>query len=45
MGASRPERKQLGMGVDFFSLLNGVKRTRGRGLHGEIGSDVVETFF
>lgn len=45
VSASWPRRKQLGVGVDFLSLLHGRKRTRGRGLHGEIGSDLVETFF
>lgn len=45
VGASWPGRKQLGVGVGFFSLLPGAKRTRGGGLQREIGSDLVETVF
>ena len=43
--AGWPGRKQLGVGVSFFSLLPGGKRTRGGGLQREIGSGLVETFF
>lgn len=45
VGATWPGRRQLAVGVDFFSLLPGGRWTRGRGLQGDIGSDLVETFF
>lgn len=44
VSAGMSGRKQLGVGVDFFSLLPGRRRTRGGGLRGETGSDLVETF-